>query len=56
MGNRTNQWMAYLRKRYAGAELLFQQIKGLTKIDQIKKASGQHRLDQQYVTARESVC
>ncbi len=56
VGNRTKQWLAYLRKRYAGAELLFQQIKGLTKIDQIKKAIAQHRLDQQYLAARESVC
>lgn len=46
VGNRTKQWLVYLRRQYEGAELLFQQIKGLTKSDQIKDALKLHRESQ----------
>ncbi len=49
-GNRTKQWLAYLRKRYQGAEILFHQIKRLSDADSISKMITKHRhqLDHEY--------
>ncbi len=43
VGNRTKQWLAYLKRQYEGADILFDKVKGLTKVGQIKEAIQLHR-------------
>lgn len=43
IGNRTKQWLGYLRKNYIGAEQLFQQIKKLKGRDEIATMIKRHR-------------
>lgn len=43
IGNRTKQWLGYLRKNYVGAEQLFQQIKKLKDRDEIATMIKHHR-------------
>ena len=42
VGNRTKQWLAFLRLQYTEAELLFQQIKRLTKASEINALIERH--------------
>ena len=43
VGNRTKQWLSYLRRHYSGAELLFQRIKRLRTVAEILAAIDLHR-------------
>jgi len=43
VGNRTKQWLAYLKRHYTGAEILFQQIKRLNSRNEIRDAFTRHR-------------
>ena len=43
IGNRTKQWLSYLRRQYTGAEQLFQRIKRLTTVDDILAAIDDHQ-------------
>lgn len=43
VGNRTKQWLGYLRKNYVGANQLFQQIKKLKDRDEIATMIKRHR-------------
>ena len=43
IGNRTKQWLSYLKNQYAGAELLFERIKRLRTVPDILDAMEQHR-------------
>ena len=42
-GNRTKQWLGYLRQTYTGAELMFHQIKKLRSIASISAAIADQR-------------
>ncbi len=42
VGNRTKQWLAYLKREYAGASILFNAIKPLHEVDAINRALEQH--------------
>lgn len=48
VGNRTKQWLAYLRRRYEGAELLFQQVKTLRTVQEIQEAITLHKTGYEY--------
>jgi tRNA-dihydrouridine synthase C len=43
VGNRTKQWLAYLKRQYQGAELLFQTIKRSRDFDELSDLIRQHR-------------
>lgn len=43
IGNRTKQWLSYLRRQYQGADLLFQRIKRLGTVPDILAAIDEHR-------------
>jgi len=43
IGNRTKQWLAYLKRNYEGAAMLFERIKRLHDIAEISDAFKQHR-------------
>ena len=43
VGNRTKQWLSYLRRQYSGADLLFQRIKRLGTVADILAAIDEHR-------------
>ena len=45
IGNRTKQWLAYLKRNYQGAVLLFERIKRLHDIAEISDAFKQHRIN-----------
>ncbi len=47
IGNRTKQWLAYLKRRYAGADRLFQRIKRLHSCAEIAQAFSEHRLQEE---------
>jgi len=42
VGNRTKQWLAYLRREYVGADALFKAIKRLHEADAIMRAIDEH--------------
>lgn len=48
IGNRTKQWLAYLKRQYTGADSLFQRIKRLHSCDEIAQAFKAHRLQDQH--------
>lgn len=43
VGNRTKQWLSYLRLNYTGAESLFQEIKRLTRVEEINMVLERHK-------------
>lgn len=43
IGNRTKQWLAYLKREYSGARILFNTIKPLHDESEIRRAIQQHR-------------
>ena len=55
-GNRTKQWLAYLKKHYVGAEVLFQQVKRLTDSSGIAHAIESHQNDMEQNTDVRQVC
>ena len=48
VGNRTKQWLAYLRVQYPEAEALFMSIKRLRVVDDFRRAIDQHRATTQF--------
>lgn len=56
VGNRTKQWLSFLRLHYPGAEMLFQEIKRLTKEHEIRIAIDSHLWFESKRPALKSVC